>query len=86
MSDHLLARFRQHTLDRAAARNVQRALRDSIVEVIILPGDPVGKRALRGIPVVGGCSGTSPGTDPLMALLDAEYRRRDRALDVQEPA
>ena len=29
-----------------------------------LPGD---KRRLRGIPVVGGVSGTSPGTDPYRA-------------------
>ncbi len=33
------------------------------------PGD---KRKLRGIPVVGGVGGTSPGTDPLGALLHKE--------------
>lgn len=31
-----------------------------------LPGDT---RRLRGIPVAGGAPGTSPGTDPLAALL-----------------
>ena len=31
-----------------------------------LPGDT---RRLRGIPVAGGACGTSPGTDPLAALL-----------------
>lgn len=38
-----------------------------------LPGD---SRRLRGIPVVGGVSGTSPGTDPLAAALHAERRSR----------
>jgi hypothetical protein len=72
VTDHLLAAYRKHTLDAAATRNVARALRDSI-DIIIEPGSPAGKRALRGIPVVGGCSGTSPGTDPLHALLDTEH-------------
>lgn len=36
-----------------------------------LAGD---SRRLRGIPVVGGVTGTSPGTDPLQALLDKERR------------
>ncbi len=41
------------------------------------PGD---KRKLRGIPVVGGVGGTSPGTDPLGALLHKENQReRQRA-------
>lgn len=34
--------------------------------------DPI---RLRGIPVVGGCSGTSPGTDPLRALVSSDERR-----------
>lgn len=37
------------------------------------PGD---SRKLRGIPVVGGVSGTSPGTDPLAAVIAKERRRR----------
>ena len=44
-----------------------------------LPGD---SRRLRGIPVVGGVSGTSPGTDPLAAVLAKERfknRRVNRA-------
>ena len=41
------------------------------------PGD---KRKLRGIPVVGGVGGTSPGTDPLGALLHKEnLRERNQA-------
>lgn len=41
------------------------------------PGD---KRKLRGIPVVGGVGGTSPGTDPLGALLHKEnLKERNRA-------
>ncbi len=35
------------------------------------PGD---SRRLRGIPVVGGVSGTSPGTDPLAACIAKERR------------
>ena len=35
------------------------------------PGD---SRKLRGIPVAGGACGTSPGTDPLAALIDKENR------------
>lgn len=38
-----------------------------------LPGDA---RRLRGIPVVGGVSGTSPGTDPLAEVIAREPRRR----------
>lgn len=36
-----------------------------------LPGDT---RRLRGIPVAGGATGTSPGTDPLAALLTKQPR------------
>jgi hypothetical protein len=36
-------------------------------------GDP---RRLRGLPVVGVASGTSPGTDPVRTLLAKEHRRR----------
>lgn len=35
---------------------------------------PAGKRHLRGIPVVGGTSGTIDGTDPVAALLDKAER------------
>ena len=35
------------------------------------PHSPAGRRALRGIPVVGGVTGTIPGTDPLQALIDS---------------
>jgi hypothetical protein len=37
-----------------------------------LPGD---SRRLRGIPVVGGVSGTSPGTDPLGETIRRDSRR-----------
>jgi hypothetical protein len=39
-----------------------------------LPGD---SRRLRGIPVIGGVSGTSPGSDPLAEALRRE-RQRER--------
>jgi hypothetical protein len=74
MSEHLLARFRQHTLDAASMKNVARALKESVV-VAVEPGSPAGKRALRGIPcVANGVSGTSDGTDPLNELLNKERR------------
>jgi hypothetical protein len=66
---HLLHRFTRHTDDAAATRNIERALRESVV-IAIEPGSPAGKKALRGVPVVGGCSGTMFDTDPLQALLD----------------
>lgn len=34
---------------------------------------------LRGIPVVGGVTGTCPGTDPLLAVLAEESRRERHA-------
>lgn len=71
MMSHLLHRFTRHTDDARATKNIERALRESVV-ITIEPGSPAGKKALRGIPVVGGCSGTSPGTDPLHALLEKE--------------
>jgi hypothetical protein len=37
-----------------------------------LPGDT---RRLRGIPVAGGACGTSPGTDPLQALIALDDNR-----------
>lgn len=44
-----------------------------------LPGD---RRRLRGIPVVGGVGGTSPGTDPLAETLRNERRRERRGQDL----
>jgi hypothetical protein len=70
----LLARWTQQTNDAETARAVLHAIRESVV-IEIEPGSPAGKKALRGIPVVGGCSGTQPGTDPLHALLEKERRQ-----------
>lgn len=44
---------------------------DAYVAAAVDPSSPAGKRALRGVPVVGGVSGTIVGTDPLRAMLDA---------------
>lgn len=41
----------------------------------IEPSSPAGRRLLRGVPVAGAASGTSPGTDPLFALLEKERIR-----------
>ncbi len=48
----------------------QPSIVDLYIEKAVDPSSPAGKRALRGIPVVGGTSGTQPGTDPLHAVLD----------------
>jgi hypothetical protein len=75
VSDHLLPRFRAHqeavtVLD---GRN-GRAPREAVVPEIVNPGagmhaDPL---RMRGIPVIGGCAGASPGTNPLAAWLRKE--------------
>jgi len=68
---HLLPRFRSHQEDAASVlTGRRRAPREVAVQQVVNPGacqhaDPI---RLRGIPVVGGCSGTSPGTDPYQAL------------------
>jgi len=46
------------------------AISEAYTARAIDPSSPAGKKLLRGIPVVGGTSGTAPGTDPLHALLD----------------
>jgi hypothetical protein len=76
---HLLARYLKHTLDHAAARNVERALRESVV-VVVEPGSPAGRKALRGIPcIANGVTGTSDGTDPLGEVLRKEALRARRS-------
>lgn len=67
----LLARFRRITLDLQAAAAVDQAIKHNQPPPI-LPGSPAGRILLRGIPVAGAATGTSPGTDPLRALLDKE--------------
>ena len=75
---HLLPRFHRRQLEREDALSVARAVRESVSETptvarATLPGDT---RRLRGIPVAGGACGTSPGTDPLYALLRSSDRLR----------
>lgn len=74
----ILPRHHRHTQATIAARAVDRAIAESggtpehtppTVQRATLPGDT---RRLRGIPVAGGACGTSPGTDPLHALLARE--------------
>lgn len=55
---------------------VERSINDPSSEITVhskatAPGD---RRKLRGIPVAGGACGTSPGTDPLAALIAKERR------------
>lgn len=75
----LMARYRTvtHTED---ALKVDKIIGNSTAGEVITtktkataPGD---SRKLRGIPVAGGACGTSPGTDPLSALIAKESRRR----------
>jgi len=57
---------------KAAANTQDQRPNVATVAQATLPGD---QRRLRGIPVVGGVSGTSPGTDPLAATLANESAR-----------
>jgi len=78
---HLLPRFHRRALEAQDRTAVARALADSGERAPAEHG-PVAPGAglhadtnrLRGIPVVGGAVGTSPGTDPVRELL-----RRDAA-------
>jgi len=58
------ARIQRQRLEAEQARAVEEALRQSGTAASAprsAPGDP---RALRGIPMIGGCSGAIPGTVP----------------------
>lgn len=70
----ILAKFRRHQLDAQTARAVDDAVKHD-KPVAIEPGSPAGRRLLRGVPVAGAASGTSPGTDPLHELLEKERKR-----------
>ena len=58
------ARIDRQAVDKAVAESIP--LETPTVARATLPGD---RRRLRGIPVAGGACGTSPGTDPLAAVL-----------------
>jgi hypothetical protein len=68
----LLPRFRSYQeIAVSVMDGRRRAPRRVVVPEVVNPGagmhaDPI---RLRGIPVVGGCSGTSPGTDPVAQVL-----------------
>ncbi len=74
-----LPRYRDDT----DPRKLDRIIDDTItLEVVTtthtkatLPGDT---RRLRGIPVIGGITGTSPGTDPHQAAVARENSKRFR--------
>lgn len=72
----ILPRFYRNQLAAEDARTLARILIETgeptpttTVTRATLPGDT---RRLRGIPVAGGACGTSPGTDPLHALLNRQ--------------
>lgn len=73
-----LPRYRDDTdpnkLDRILADTIDVTTTTTTVTRATLPGD---NRRLRGIPVIGGISGTSPGTDPHQAL-EAKERAAKR--------
>lgn len=72
-----LPRFYAHTTMHQDAQRITRIVNEggmvdtppATTSTATLAGD---RRRLRGIPVVGGVGGTSPGTDPLGALLHKE--------------
>ena len=78
----ILPRFYRQQLQAEDAAHITHILREAGADTTThepkkhygatLPGD---KRRLRGIPVVGGVGGTSPGTDPVAELLRKEHAR-----------
>ena len=56
-------------LDRILAHTIDIETTTTTHTKATLPGDT---RKLRGIPVIGGTSGTSPGTDPHQAYIQKE--------------
>lgn len=55
--------------------NSTKPAEDLTLSAEVSAGTPAGKRALRGIPVVGcGAPGTVDGTDPLLACLEKAER------------
>lgn len=81
---HILPRYQRNTIAQHDARKLNRILNETTTDTntdkhhrSTAPGD---RRKLRGIPVAGGASGTSPGTDPLQALLDKEHHAVRRTM------
>ncbi len=70
-----LPRYREDTDPRKLDRIIEDTitLETTTTTRATLPGDT---RRLRGIPVVGGVTGTSPGTDPHQAAVAREQARR----------
>lgn len=70
-----LPRYREDTdpnkLDRILANSI--TIETTTITKATLPGDT---RRLRGIPVIGGVTGTSPGTDPHQAAVARELAAR----------
>ena len=76
-----LPRYREDTDPRKIDRIIDQAPdnQPTTTSRATLPGDT---RRLRGIPVIGGITGTSPGTDPHQAAVARErfkHRRHHRA-------
>lgn len=86
MSGRLLPRFHARAEEAARQRRIAEITAEAeqnapdqpeTVARATLPGD---SRRLRGIPVIGGVSGTSPGSDPVAETLRRE-RKRERSGD-----
>ena len=76
-----LPRYREDTDPRKLDRIIDETItiETTTVTKATLPGDT---RRLRGIPVIGGITGTSPGTDPHQAAVAKErfkHKRHHRA-------
>ena len=78
----LLPRYRTTTQPRRLDDHLhQLEARDNATTATVTAGpreseDDRRHKRLRGIPVVGAVTGTSPGTDPLAELLRNDHRRR----------
>lgn len=78
---HLLPRYRQPATTPRRLHDHLHQLdeRDQQITAAIIAGpltdDPLDRRR-RGIPIIGGVSGTQPGSDPLTETLRNDHRRR----------
>lgn len=80
----LLPRFFARQEEVARLREISQIVAESEVldeQVATAPGVTLAgdRRRLRGVPVVGGVSGTSPGSDPVAEVLRRESERERRA-------
>lgn len=77
--DELHDRYAQAMLGKANdLRAIERRLEEEADATISFTMSPAGRRALRGIPAIGGTGGLGKRQDPLRYLLDCERDSRNR--------